>query len=63
MKTTFSAIIFLMVLTSFDPTDTKNRMVFPDFTEGTVIFKNGTTATAPLNYDTYEEEMLSLIHI
>ncbi|MDR0754100.1 MAG: hypothetical protein LBF04_01795 [Prevotellaceae bacterium] len=31
--------------------------VFPDFTEGTVFFKNGTMTSAKLNYNTLTEEM------
>jgi hypothetical protein len=58
MKIPFLAFIFLLLLTSFGPTDTKNRMIFPDFTQGTVTFKNGTSTAALLNYDSYEEEMI-----
>ncbi|MDR2065359.1 MAG: hypothetical protein LBP85_06600 [Prevotellaceae bacterium] len=31
--------------------------IFPDFTEGKVFFKNGTTTSAKLNYNTLTEEM------
>ncbi|MDR2293232.1 MAG: hypothetical protein LBE11_07145 [Prevotellaceae bacterium] len=31
--------------------------IFPDFTEGTAFFKNGTVTTAKLNYNTLTEEM------
>ncbi len=33
-------------------------MIFSDFTEGVVYFKDGTRTAAFLNYDTYEEEMI-----
>ena len=35
-----------------------SRMFFSDFTNGTVLFKDGTKTTALLNYDTFEEQMI-----
>ncbi|WP_346862548.1 hypothetical protein [uncultured Draconibacterium sp.] len=58
MKTTIFASMFLMHFVVFGQSDYKNRMIFPDFVQGKVFFKDGTAALAPLNYDTYEEEMI-----
>lgn len=58
MKNIITVIFFLMNFVAMAQIDTKTRMIFPDFMQGTVIFKDGTSTTAPLNYDTYEEEMI-----
>lgn len=34
------------------------RMFFSDFTNGSVLFKDGTKTAAMLNYDTFEEQMI-----
>ena len=56
-----SYLLFFMIVFSFSRVsgeELANGMLFPRFEEGTVIYKDGRTVKASLNYNTVEEEML-----
>ncbi|MFV0593806.1 MAG: hypothetical protein ACK5M7_20710 [Draconibacterium sp.] len=58
MKTLLFVTFFFLVFASLGQSDKNTRLLFPDFTQGAVFFKDGTQTTAMLNYDTYGEQMI-----
>lgn len=58
MKPIFLFIAFATSLVSLGQLTDETRMVFPDFKQGNVLFKDGTKSVALLNYDTFEEQMI-----
>ncbi len=58
MKTILLLISLFLFVESFGQPSDETRMIFPDFKQGTVLFKDGTRSVALLNYDTFEEQMI-----
>lgn len=49
---------FVLLQFSLAPEIRKEGMLFPEFSDGIVLFKDGTKTAAMLNYDTFEEQMI-----